>query len=874
MGYLLNNRKLKLVYQCIVLSLVLVFGQGASAITGNQDSCEGITYNLSTNSQDQGIAFPLLPSSGGNQVLFDTAYSTREYSFINGQYYIKYSGFGFTCIDKFSGIELPASLFPKKIFDIFWREVKFVKNCGMVSDFSKIIQIDENRFCGTKQENFKEYLMMFDGDGIKWKTHFENASSFSFLMLLGSNRILYGPNILDLETGKVLLELDKKYEPSMQEDVIKKGKIAVIEKSVVIDAEKPAVLWTLPENPKYHFNVMGFYEDKLIYFNTSSNLVSYYDPSSGELLKTFEFKPRLEPGERIGEIRGIAGKSIYSEFGYIVDLESGIVLSKKKIHFSFGFTKKWGVTACNEKFLFWEDDAGIECIDPEVGKILWRKEVSSYIYYQELEGRTYKNTIHLSDDSSAETVYTESLSIFEGGSWKELARVPFCNSHSGYYGSYITRDDASLIPTKQGILWLPYFQHESKGPSIIAPGTSKVLRTYVIPEWWGIFESSAGYALVDDTLLVNVDGQKLYVINLKSGKTEFIEIPDASKRKASIFEKPLPIFANKKYAITEDINRKIVSFDIEKKAFLRRLGEDGNKRLFSLGDKTTHLFVGEWFSAESYIQNLETGETIKIIEDGLSGNDKYILGATDKGFIIEKNNNLYLVVPGKESSLIMDFMELYHEFGGNYNNRFNWECLENYAISSGGVIDIDKKTVVQRYLSFFPGANKLFIFLDEMLLTNQGGTVKLSPCPSFSVKRTGRGGGDSKDGGGEVSFEFKNTREDGRDLVLKGEAYLVSWGDDGKAPVFAKLNEPKHKLGPLLPGMSQEITFKLPEAPLMEHNQKGEGKYFALVVESNGLMDREKSVLSEYDKDPRPLFDGTPVALDWQKAIVVTVWEK
>jgi hypothetical protein len=43
-------------------------------------------------------------------------------------------------------------------------------------------------------------------------------------------------------------------------------------------------------------------------------------------------------------------------------------------------------------------------------------------------------------------------------------------------------------------------------------------------------------------------------------------------------------------------------------------------------------------------------------------------------------------------------------------------------------------------------------------------------------------------------------------------------------------------------------------------------------VESNGLMDREKSVLSEYDKDPRPLFDGTPVALDWQKAIVVTVW--
>jgi len=170
--------------------------------------------------------------------------------------------------------------------------------------------------------------------------------------------------------------------------------------------------------------------------------------------------------------------------------------------------------------------------------------------------------------------------------------------------------------------------------------------------------------------------------------------------------------------------------------------------------------------------------------------------------------------------------------------------------------------------SYNSDKNTPFIFNDEMLLTCLGNTVKLSPCPSFSVKKNGK----TTSGDNKVNFEFRNTREDGRDLVLKGEVYLVSWGDDGKAPVFAKLNEPKHKLGPLLPGMSQEISFKIPELPLLENNQKGEGKYFALVVESNGLMDREKSVLSEYDKDPRPLFDGTPVALDQQKAIVVTVW--
>ena len=127
------------------------------------------------------------------------------------------------------------------------------------------------------------------------------------------------------------------------------------------------------------------------------------------------------------------------------------------------------------------------------------------------------------------------------------------------------------------------------------------------------------------------------------------------------------------------------------------------------------------------------------------------------------------------------------------------------------------------------------------------------------------------------SFEFKNTREDGRDLVLKGEVYLVSWGDDGKAPVFAKLNEPRHKLGPLLPGMSQEITFKFPDKDSSIQNipqvkDSSTLKYFALVVESNGLLDTKNSILSDFNKDPRPLFDGTPVALDRQKAIAVTVW--
>ncbi|MBP6927267.1 MAG: hypothetical protein KBC08_03085 [Caldisericia bacterium] len=243
-------------------------------------------------------------------------------------------------------------------------------------------------------------------------------------------------------------------------------------------------------------------------------------------------------------------------------------------------------------------------------------------------------------------------------------------------------------------------------------------------------------------------------------------------------------------------------------------------------------------------------------------------------FDVKTKNRKYMLFPEGVYQRQAKFDD-YHLFGGKLctlggdlvqSGLGSWLALPRHGQAFYPILGITEKYIQPSATAYVPST------IAEI---PSGLIGKLSPCPSFSVKRTGKGGGDGKGGAGEVdevSFEFRNTREDERDLVLKGEAYLVSWGDDGKAPVFAKLNEPRHKLGPLLPGMSQEISFKLPEPPLMEHNQKGEGKYFALVVESNGLMDREKSVLSEYDKDPRPLFDGTPVALDQQKAIVVTVW--
>ncbi|HOU08979.1 MAG TPA: hypothetical protein PK835_08135, partial [Caldisericia bacterium] len=156
-----------------------------------------------------------------------------------------------------------------------------------------------------------------------------------------------------------------------------------------------------------------------------------------------------------------------------------------------------------------------------------------------------------------------------------------------------------------------------------------------------------------------------------------------------------------------------------------------------------------------------------------------------------------------------------------------------------------------------------------------GGTLThFEPCPSFSIKRIKPKSEVDQE---SVTFEFAMTRTDGLADVWKGEACLVAWGDDGKAPVLAKLDSSKQKIGPLLPGMKQTLTFKFPDKDssiqsMPQTKDSSSLKYFALVVESNGLLDTKNSILSDFDKDPRPLFDGTPVALDWQKAIAVTVW--
>ncbi len=315
-----------------------------------------------------------------------------------------------------------------------------------------------------------------------------------------------------------------------------------------------------------------------------------------------------------------------------------------------------------------------------------------------------------------------------------------------------------------------------------------------------------------------------------------------------------------------------LSLFVSEKLIAIQFDYGGSSRLLVFNSKTRELLLDSGMNTNAQEHLIGVFDDIVVtdfrvflpLQEKELGLDGRFAGMEGRKIVSFWQNNLHTldVDSGEKTSTTMT--EGLYDLDSQYVNGF----ITNY----GRIMSANGSYLQRNLLGMLNDIYKSDKTDPYSLVTkNNGLLMQLSPCPSFSIKQTKPESGANKE---SVTFEFAMTRTDGLADVWKGEACLVAWGDDGKAPVFAKLNEPRHKLGPLLPGMSQEISFKIPEPPLLENNQKGEGRYFALVVESNGLLDTKSSILSDFDKDPRPLFDGTPVALDQQKAIAVTVWGK
>jgi hypothetical protein len=134
-----------------------------------------------------------------------------------------------------------------------------------------------------------------------------------------------------------------------------------------------------------------------------------------------------------------------------------------------------------------------------------------------------------------------------------------------------------------------------------------------------------------------------------------------------------------------------------------------------------------------------------------------------------------------------------------------------------------------------------------------GDFIQLKTCPAYAIKRIS-----------DQEFVITNTSPDCT-TPLNAKVYLIAWPNDW-CPAFWQARNIAGQRKDLKLGDS--FTFKVPEIELLQ------SKRFALIIQSNGLLDTQNSELSDFDKEGRPLFDGIPISYDEQKSVVVTVWER
>ena len=162
-----------------------------------------------------------------------------------------------------------------------------------------------------------------------------------------------------------------------------------------------------------------------------------------------------------------------------------------------------------------------------------------------------------------------------------------------------------------------------------------------------------------------------------------------------------------------------------------------------------------------------------------------------------------------------------------------------------------------------------------------------TPCATYSIREVSR---DNE----TISFEIVSTRDDGFSPALEGKVCLLGWGHEirkypkkeiiPKNPVLSKLDSNIVQIGPLKPGESQIIKLWIParksvilktDFKFIRDGQKLEEElvFYNLVVESNGLLDAEKSKIIKPNPYSWGRFDGHHYnSLDKQSITTNSYW--
>jgi hypothetical protein len=271
--------------------------------------------------------------------------------------------------------------------------------------------------------------------------------------------------------------------------------------------------------------------------------------------------------------------------------------------------------------------------------------------------------------------------------------------------------------------------------------------------------------------------------------------------------------------------------------------------------------------------------------------EKYFFGTYKNSLIFSRNNGIYIINIDEPNLISLNgvafgIIENYLYYITNNHNTssdlmlYNMQELTHHLIKKDFSINDQSNRIEIINNSIFVN-DKIYNIKGELIqkgLTNKeqvilynnlynfiGNTdnktkinsvIKYNPCPSFIIKKF-------LSDGDKISLVVENTSNN---LTLEGKYFLLPCNKEGLIAPFIKMtktNDIEFNLG-----HNEEIRIEA------DANINNSTDYFALIIESNGLLNTKNSELSDFDKEGRPLFDGVPTSLEKQQAIVVTVWKK
>lgn len=680
------------------------------------------------------------------------------------------------------------------------------------------------------QNKYEIVLSKYKGGEIEWSRNLskivgtkENITIFNL-----SDKLVYfyvgnKTFFFSIETGLLL----KFYEGNLnfirfRNDVA----ILVGSKYYFYDLCTLSVMWELPN---YRFARCS--NDRILFCKKMDNTseknpfkYSLHDLWTGKLLKEFtlgdlEFMPGYAPqippdnAACVGDI--FVSACVKPRFGGNAFIFGYDITNIKLLFIKDVECAMYLAIRCDDDYIYYRNNAGITCLDPKNGNIVWRVPTLFILGSIKIASdRLTLNRAFFDEDGSVK----EGLFENKEGTWELLGKASYNESIGFSFGIHLI---------KQGILHIPYNRKEPI--ELIELKTGKKIFTLKLPTWEGRI-SNPVFTIQDNVLYVSCDQMGLYEINLTTGEYDYFQLKTQTPEKDSCLSNR--IASNDRYVCAIIWKDKWAAFDRKTKS-LKIIYEGWIQDYY-----TFPVVRGDFL----YCVGIKDVQRISILDGSIKKMPDCVFDVSgniifSNGDVVDLEGNLILGAYGKNKF--------------DYMTKF---CVDDCQIVDDMAVALNSGKTVQRfgtkggYMQYLCDGKSLYRW-------DMKGFVKYDPCPTFLIENLGTANG-------KMRFKIAMTRDDGLSQPLSGKIYFAPMQNKD----IIKLENVDFELSGLRFGEEKYFEFDIPDGTQSDET-------FVLTVESNGLLDTEKSNLDKTFYKKQIAFEGIPISYSQQLSVVTTLWK-